>query len=205
VREVDWSPVRQFYLEKYQRYQDSPLSLGWNSRESQELRYRIFLQIEQFTSKKIGPGASLLDLGCGLGHLADFLERKEIEVSYTGIDIIPEFIEAAKKRRPRHEFQCKDLLRERINKKFDFVFIAGSFNVQMGNNEQMARELLRISYGLCNCGVAISMLSSRHGCSDESLYCFDPEETHKFCRGLAREAILREDYLDTDFTIYLIR
>lgn len=205
MREVDWSPVQRFYLEKFQRYQDSPLSLGWNSRESQELRYHIFLQIEQFTSKKIGPGASLLDLGCGLGHLADFLERKEIEVFYTGIDIIPEFIEAAKKRRPKHEFQCKDLLRERIKQKFDFVFIAGSFNVQMGNNDWMARELLKISYGLCNYGVAISMLSSRHGCDDESLYCFDPEKTHKFCRGLAREAILREDYLDTDFTIYLIK
>jgi len=203
--EVDWSPVRRFYLEKFQRYQDSPYSLGWNSRESQELRYRILSQIDQFTSKKIIRGASLLDLGCGLGHLIDFLEKREVEVSYTGIDIIPEFIEAAKKRRPEHKFFCKDLLRERIDQKFDFVFIAGSFNVQMGDNEQMARELLKISFELCNCGAAISMLTSRHGANDPSLYCFDPLEIYRFCQESAGKVILREDYLDTDFTIYLIK
>ncbi len=203
--EVDWSPVRQFYLPRFRRYRDSPWSLAWNSHESQELRYRILSQIDQYTPKKIGPGTSLLDLGCGLGHLADFLEKNEPGVSYTGIDIIPEFIEAAKKRRPEDEFYCRDLLREKIEQRFDFVFIAGSFNVRIENNEWMARELLRISFGLCNCGVAISMLSSRQDCNDESLYCFDPQETHKFCQGLARKAILREDYLDTDFAVYLIK
>ncbi len=203
--EVDWSSLRRFYLEKFQRYQDSPYSLGWNSRESQELRYRILSQIDQFSSKKITRGASLLDLGCGLGHLIDFLEKREVEVSYTGIDIIPEFIEAAKKRRPEHKFFCKDLLRERIDQKFDFVFIAGSFNVQMGDNEQMARELLKISFELCNCGAAISMLTSRHGANDPSLYCFDPLEIYRFCQESAGKVILREDYLDTDFTIYLIK
>lgn len=203
--EVDWSPLRRFYLERFRRYQDSPWSLGWNSRESQELRYRILSQIDQFTSKKIGRGASVLDLGCGLGHLIDFLEKREVEVSYTGIDIIPEFIEAAKARRPEHKFYCKDLLRERIDQRFDFVFIAGSFNVQMGDNEQMARELLKISFELCNCGVAISMLTSRHGANDPSLYCFDPLEIYRFCQESAGKVILREDYLDTDFTIYLIK
>ncbi len=203
--EVDWSPVRRFYLEKFQRYQDSPYSLAWNSRESQELRYRILSQIDQFTSKKIIRGASLLDLGCGLGHLIDFLEKREVEVSYTGIDIIPEFIEAAKKRRPEHKFYCKDLLRERIDQKFDFVFIAGSFNVQMGDNEQMARELLKISFELCNCGAAISMLTSWHGANYLFLYCFNPVEIYRFWQELAGKVILREDYLDTDFTIYLIK
>ena len=203
--EVDWSPIRRFYLEKFQRYQDSPYSLGWNSRESQELRYRILSQIDQFTSKKITGGASLLDLGCGLGHLIDFLEKNEVDVTYTGIDIIPEFIEAAKKRRPEHKFYCKDLLRERIDQRFDFVFIAGSFNVQMGDNGQMARELLKITFELCNCGVAISMLTSRHGANDPSLCCFDPLEIYQFCQESAGKVILREDYLDTDFAIYLIK
>ncbi|UCD85434.1 MAG: methyltransferase domain-containing protein, partial [Deltaproteobacteria bacterium] len=105
--EIDWLPVRQFYLPRFQRYRDSPWSLAWNSQESQELRYRILSQIDQFTPKKIGRGTSLLDLGCGLGHLVDFLEKNGMEVSYTGIDIIPEFIAAAKKRRPEDEFYCK--------------------------------------------------------------------------------------------------
>lgn len=202
---ADWSPVRRFYLEKFQRHQDSPYSLGWNSRQSQELRYRILSQIDQFTSKKIGRGTSVLDLGCGLGHLIDFWEKEGVEISYTGIDIIPEFIEAAKRRQPEHKFYCKDLLREKINQRFDFVFIAGSFNVRVENNEQMARDLLKISFGACNCGVAVSMLTSRYGSTEPPLYSFDPLEIYQFCQELAGKVILREDYLNTDFTIYLIK
>jgi SAM-dependent methyltransferase len=52
------------------------------------------------------PGEKILDIGCGPGDILEFLPQ----VDYTGFDISPEYIEAAKKRfGGRGRFWCSDV------------------------------------------------------------------------------------------------
>jgi 2-polyprenyl-3-methyl-5-hydroxy-6-metoxy-1,4-benzoquinol methylase len=69
--------------ELYERFQaqhgDSYKSLNWESQEGQELRFRILSEIGDLSHKKI------LDVGCGLGHFADWLQKCDIDFKYTGV------------------------------------------------------------------------------------------------------------------------
>lgn len=49
----------------------------------------------------------LLDVGCGTGQLLDYWDAPE---SYQGVDVVPEFIERARRDHPTRRFQCAEVL-----------------------------------------------------------------------------------------------
>ena len=71
------------------------------------------------------PGEKVLDIGCGPGDILEFLPG----VNYTGFDVSPEYIEAAKKRYgPRGRFWCSDVGLAAIEQErgtFDLVLATG--------------------------------------------------------------------------------
>ena len=71
------------------------------------------------------PGEKVLDIGCGPGDILEFLS----DVSYTGFDLSPEYIEAAKKRYgQRGRFWCSDVGLAAIEQErgtFDLVLATG--------------------------------------------------------------------------------
>jgi SAM-dependent methyltransferase len=64
---------------------------------------------------------SVLEVGCGVGHCADVIAASGF-VEYTGVDYSEEFIQTARKRRPRERFEVMDALSLRYPAKaFDVV------------------------------------------------------------------------------------
>lgn len=77
----------------------SPQGVGWRNTMEQEKRFNLLMEGNYYGVKK------MLDVGCGYGALVSWLERtKKLwfnHVQYTGIDVVPEFITAARKRFPQ--------------------------------------------------------------------------------------------------------
>lgn len=72
------------------------------------------------------PGASILDLGCGMGEpIARYFIEKEFEL--TGIDGSWKLIELAKKRLPKGKFIKGDMRGLKMAKRFDCVIAWNSF------------------------------------------------------------------------------
>src|SRR5689334_2036411 len=76
--------------------------------------YRLFSRLvrgdawETYLSEYIKPtpGEKVLDIGCGPADILDYMP----EVNYTGVDLSPEYIDAAQKRfGSRGRFQCSDV------------------------------------------------------------------------------------------------
>lgn len=63
--------------------------------------------IYNWIAKRTSPGDMVLDVGCGLGHLASTLTWSGCEV--TGVDISPAAIEQAVIRAPKAMFICADI------------------------------------------------------------------------------------------------
>jgi SAM-dependent methyltransferase len=187
------------YRDRFKKYGISPKSLGWKDRKSQILRFKILSEIANLDKM------SILDVGCGFGDFYKFLLKNGYRVKYTGFDIVPEFIEIAKRKYPECEFILKDILQEKFQKKFDYVFSSGIFNAKISKNYSFLERMLEKMWTLAKKGISFNMMSDYVDYFDETLFYYSPEKVFNLCRKFTRKIILRHDYPLYEFTIYLYK
>lgn len=73
------------YLALFQQFGRSTKALGWP--DPQQHQQRLFA-----LTSHILPGETVLDFGCGQGHLLEHFDTRRCSVIYTGVDVLPEFI-----------------------------------------------------------------------------------------------------------------
>jgi len=175
-------------------------SLDWGSKKSQELRFGIMSQVSNLEGKKI------LDIGCGLADFWEYLQRQAIHVNYTGYDITPAMVEQASLRFPQLQIECKNILEDKVEEKFDYVFASGIFAFLPKDKEQLTMELIiKKMFELSTSGVVFNSLSSWADKKEENEFQADPLAMTAFCKKMARNIVLRHDYFTHDFTIYMYK
>ncbi len=170
------------------------------SRISHMKRFEKMLDLGDYSRR------SVLDVGCGVGGFYGFLLEKGIQCSFTGIDINPKMIEAAKENYPEisERFMVFDVLEKEMNQSFDYVFSVGPLNLKFepGVNMDATMKLLGRMYRMSNIGAALSMTSSYTRKPNNETFYFNPaevmEETAKFCTNVK----IDHSYLPHDFTIF---
>ena len=81
--------VKAHYKALFSEHGNSAKAVQWGDDASQHSRFEILAQV----APKLG---SVVDVGCGLGHLYEHLRAREPDLRYTGLDFVPEFIDAAR-------------------------------------------------------------------------------------------------------------
>ena len=61
----------EFFLKKYKK---GHKAVNWKSQKTQEIRFEKIIEIQNLK------GSSILDVGCGLGHLKKYMEKKKLTV-----------------------------------------------------------------------------------------------------------------------------
>ena len=167
-------------------------SLGWGSFESQQIRFKILLDINGYKC-----GDSVLDVGCGLGDLSQWIGN------YTGIDLRPSIIIQGKKLYPDARLFCCGT--KSIHSTFDWVFASGIFCFRKGWEKRVRveiREMLRIA----SKGVAINFLSNRSRRKKRvGMKYADVGEVVSLLGGDFHRFVVRHDYLENDFTVYIFK
>ena len=191
------------YQQLLGQYGDSPEASQWSSRESQEKRFEILSQIGDLQ------GCHILDFGCGTGHLATYLASQNLEIQYTGVDIVDELLEVGREKHPNHCF-CK--ITEVLDQKFDYVIISGVFNNQIGNNREFYQDILIQCFSIVKQGVAFNLLSRYVEYYDDGLFYEYPETVFKYIKeNISPYVTIRNDYqvkpgvLPFEFTGYIYR
>jgi SAM-dependent methyltransferase len=119
------SAVAGYYSRALAAHGPTHRGVDWSSRESQELRFATLLNGVDWSGTP-----SLLDFGCGCGALAAHLDALGVACDYTGYDIAPAMVQAARR-----------LVGERPDRRFtsdlaalapaDIVVASGIFNVKL--------------------------------------------------------------------------
>ena len=197
--------VLRYFESRLRRFGHSYAALGWVSLENQQRRFDTLAGVDSLD------GASVLDVGCGLGDFCGYLAQRVGGFDYTGLDLSAPMIQRASERHPSARFIQGDILSFRTDRRFDYVVASGVYNLETLDNEPVMREILRAMFSLCTKGAAATMTGRRgaalRGVEEVpgSVHEFDPEAMKAFCLTLTPSVVLREDYLAGDFALYLRR
>lgn len=200
----DTEYLKEFYKNEFSLHGDSHSSVRYASRESQWSRYDILTEISDLANKTI------LDYGCGTGHLLEYLNEKNTRIKdYIGVDLLPEFLEICKGKFSSATFlqnlgDCK--------KPFDYGIISGTFNDALSNNRDFWKQVISDLFLRCNDGIAFNMMSRYVDYENPKLYYEDPSYVLDFVKkNLSPFVTLRHDYLckvdsiPYEFSIYIYK
>jgi len=197
---------RNHYETALIQYGDSPKGVNWKDAESQNYRFQMLCEVGKLSDKKIH------DVGCGLGHLSDFLSVKGINCEYIGSDISPLMIRAAKDRLPTAHLYVADLLENKTQDwmRADYLITSGLFYVKTSTVRRtwkhFVQAMLIRMFMLSDIGIAFNMLTSFVDYEDSNLFYQPPGETVDFCiRNMSRRVVLRHDYPLWEYTVYVYK
>lgn len=195
--------LKAHYKELLMKFGDSAESAQYSSRESQERRFEILAQVANLN------GSSILDFGCGSGHLAAYLDSKNVKFSYTGVDVVEEFFDIARAKNPGSRF---GVLEDFEHENFDYIFISGVFNNKRKDNRKFYQESLKKLFGMCTKGIAFNLMSTYVDYKDAGLFYESPERVFRFIKQEVTPFVcLRHDYevkpgvVPFEFAVYAYR
>jgi SAM-dependent methyltransferase len=191
------------YQDKFKKFGVDPKSLLWKSRGAAHQRFRQLWAEIDFNDK------SVLDIGCGFGEFGKFLLTRYKNVDYTGIDIMAEFIENAKKEVPGGHFFVSDFLKDKIAGQYGVVIASGVLNSNKGSQNLEYREkAIKKMFSLTSDILAFNMLGGHPtpgNKKNSNVWYSDSLEILEYCMSLTRRIILRANYHPKDFTIIMYK
>ncbi|MDQ1355019.1 MAG: hypothetical protein QG657_5328 [Acidobacteriota bacterium] len=163
-------------------------------------RFEKILELGDFTGKR------LLDVGCGVAGFYKFLKEKGIACYYSGVDINPHMIAAAREKYPgiKDNLLVFDILEKQMSETFDYVIAVGPLNLKFESHQNMdfTLRMMKEMFRLASIGAAISMTSAFTRKPNNETFYYDPavvlSETAKFCPNIEMD----HTYLPHDFTIF---
>ena len=204
---LELASIIEFYDQALTKSSDHE-QVGWTDQARQDRELHV---LHEAINRKDEP-VSLLDVGCGLGRLYGFLEESGRKVEYSGIDIHPRMIEQACQNYPKGHFELKNILEESdVELRYDVVVCSGTLNVRTQNHLTFVEKMIEGMFERCSLVTAvnfqsISAFERQPECvSDQKIYFADPREIYELCRRYTPWITIREDYLFSDFTVYLYK
>jgi len=191
--------IREAYRAAYRENGDSPKSVLW-PKGRQDLRFKALTNHIAKDTR-----VSILDFGCGLAHLRDYLHQQSFAFSYTGADIVPEFIEANRAKFPDDRFLLiKDA--SDIKDSFDHVVISGTFNMLYFEEREKHRDyifdaLAHLFDKTHHC-LSVNFMTDQVDFVQGGAYHQNMAELHNFVSGkLSRRLLIDQSYMPYEYSI----
>jgi len=178
---------------------DDMMVLEYSGVEAQE---RLFARAITL----LPPQGEILDLGCGLGHLMQYLDERHLcYTSYHGIDVSPRMVTEATRRHAERDnvsFEVRDLLMDPLPPaSFDTGYILSVLGYPIGKDPMRSMmSIIGDAFAACRTGIVFSHLAT--GRKEGLKFTTVPEELAVRCeRELGAKVEIDDD--GEDFT-YLI-
>jgi SAM-dependent methyltransferase len=174
--------LQEHYRQTFLAHGPTSKGVDWGDKEwAAILRQHKMLEIIR---EPIKDRVSLLDVGCGYGALVDLIERLELPIDYTGIDIVGEMIASARAVHPDSCFINGDIMEHSFGT-FDYVVCNGiltqKLNASTLTMNNYAQQLVRKAFSLCRRGIAFNQMSTFVNFQKENLYYRNPAEMLAWC------------------------
>jgi SAM-dependent methyltransferase len=154
-------------------------------------------------------GLRVLDFGCGLGHLCDYLSARDIACDYLGVDIVHDFIVSNQDTYPTRRFMHIESLPD-VPGRFDVVIASGVFNLRYDDdeavNQSIVEQHLADLYARANVGLAVDFMTTHVDFQRPEAFHADPAWAIGFViRQLGRRVIVNHTYLPFEFSVSVLK
>jgi SAM-dependent methyltransferase len=193
--------VAAYYADRLSCFGPTPAGVDWRDAASQATRFDQLLRLLD------GPGASLVDLGCGYGALLGHARQAGFRGHYHGVDVAPEMIAAAAAAHgddPAASFAVGAAPAVPA----DFAVASGIFNVRLGHAAAIWQDYVAATIATLDAagrqGFAFNCLTA-YADADRmraDLFYADPCVYFDLCkRRYSRQVALLHDYGLYEFTL----
>ena len=146
-------------------------------------------------------GSSLLDVGCGFGHLREYLPPSI--TSYTGVDIVEAMLPEG------DDFKVLDITADPIDD-YDYIICLAVFNnlFQHSDNKTIVREAMKKMFDACRVGISIDFIEHtmlRGPSRDGKLFYYIPGEMCAMAYELTDLVVLKRDYTYHEAMLFLYK
>jgi SAM-dependent methyltransferase len=194
----------QYFTEKLETYGATAKGVDYNGEQAQAIRFAELVRV-------IDPSRpfTVTDYGCGYGAMFDFLNARDWQFEYYGVDLIEKMVVAGHETHkdfPNAHFTVD----EKELPVADYLVAAGIFNIKLecpyNEWQEMVTDTLPRMNALCSKGFSFNMLT-KYSDADRmagrpDLFYADPLFFFDFCkRNFSRNVALLHDYGLYDFTI----
>lgn len=190
------------YQRAYAKHGDTPAAVLWP-------RGRQSLRFDALTNHFKTTEFSVLDYGCGLGHLKAYLDCFSPRFEYHGADLVPEFVHAIKLKYPDAHAQCVQNYEE-VASPVDHVVASGVFNIIQGDDKnayvQHIHAVLIHLFSLARVSLAVNFMTDRVGFTQSQALHMNVEKIMQFARDkLSTRLRVDESYMPYEFTLVVFK
>ena len=212
---MSYMDIVRHYEKCFEKYGDTNKGVDWPNERDAEIRYRVMTEIIKYAEMRGDIGNcnnSLLDFGCGLGHLYEYIIRNNIDVIYTGLDLSPIFVDKCNEKFPNVNFIKLNLLEDSTisDNSFDWVILNGVFTEKRElTYEEMLDYFCKLTekvYSVCSRGFAFNVMSKDVDWERDDLFHLPMSTLSDFLtKKLTRDFVIRNDYGLYEYTVYVFK
>jgi len=170
------------------------------SKVSHHKRFAKMMELGDFNGKRP------LDIGCGMAGFYGYLKEWGVDAVYTGVDINPRMIDAARETYPHlsERLFVHDIIEQPLGESFDYIVSVGPLNLKFEDdlNERLTEKLIRAMYQTAEVGTAISMTSSLTQKPHPGTFYYDPAAVMRDAMTFCANVRLDHTFLPHDFVLF---
>jgi SAM-dependent methyltransferase len=181
-----------FYKKSIDKYGISSKGVHWKDSYSQYIRFEVIYKLikDDFTT------STIIDAGCGFGDFYNYILQNSLQCKdYIGIDSLDEMINLSQKRFPQIDFRVLDIIEDDLPQA-DYYIASGSLNIL---NKELFYLFIKRCFEVSKKGFVFNFLKKR------SFNRLSIEEVLGYCSSLTSKIKTKNDYLDNDFTILMLK
>lgn len=194
----------------FARHGDSHLGVGWTKTEEEATRrYEVMLGLIEARPESEGP-TTLLDLGCGLSHLYEHMERTGRQwIEYSGCDLSDVFLAQSRAKHPHVRYHQVDILEAPdALPVVDYVVMNGLLTLRGEVPRDVmydyARALVTAAFGKARRGIAFNVMSKQVDWERDDLFHVPFDDLATFLvQEVSRHFTFRHDYGLYEYTTYV--
>ncbi|AGR78448.1 methyltransferase [Aliarcobacter butzleri 7h1h] len=213
---MNYKTIIQHYEMCLDKYGDTAKGVDWTKEEQVEIRYKIMIELINYREKSFSTDINtqkVLDYGCGLSHLYEYIIKKNLTyVDYSGLEISEKFFEESRKKFPNNRYIKGDILENNniLMDNYDYIIMNGVFTEKRELTYKdmfiYFEQMIEIIYSYCNKGMAFNVMSKQVDWEIDYLFHVPMDDMANFLtKKISRNFIIRNDYGLYEYTVYLYK